>query len=83
MFGFGAEERIERYQLIFGNTHSFLPVMNGIVPNTLHTLFHLTLLLSIILAIYISFSGNKKRRHHQREVTQGFIECFKNDYLAT
>ena len=70
LFGFGAEEKLERYQMIFGNTHSFLPVMNGIVPNTLHTLFHLTLLLCIILATYISFSGNKKRRHQHRQVTQ-------------
>ena len=55
LFGFGAEERVERYRVIFGNTHSFLPVKNGIVPNTLHSLFHLTLLLCIILVIYITF----------------------------
>ena len=55
LFGIGAEERAERYRVIFGNTHSFLPVKNGIVPNTLHSLFHLTLLLCIILVIYIAF----------------------------
>ncbi|QUW23564.1 hypothetical protein JSQ81_08700 [Sporosarcina sp. Marseille-Q4063] len=54
LFGFGAEERAERYQVIFGNTHSLLPVKNGIVPNTLHSLFHMTLLLCIILVIYIT-----------------------------
>jgi len=34
LFGIGAEERVERYNAMFGNTHAFLPVMNGIVPNT-------------------------------------------------
>jgi|SRR5690625_4629135 len=52
-FGTGTEEKIERFNMMFGNTHSFLPVMNGIVPNTLHTVFHLTLLICIILTCYI------------------------------
>lgn len=55
-FGYGAAERVERYNAMFGNTHAFLPVNNGIVPNTLHVLFHTTLLLCFILAIYISFT---------------------------
>ena len=59
-FGIGAEQRIERYEEIFGNTHSFLPVMNGIVPNTLHTLFHITLFVCIILTIYICITNDKK-----------------------
>jgi hypothetical protein len=33
--------RAQRYQLLFGNTHSLLPARNGLVPNTLHTLLHL------------------------------------------
>ena len=34
-------ERAERYQRMFGNTHSFLPLRNGMVPNTAHILLHL------------------------------------------
>lgn len=60
LFGYGAEERADRYQYMFGNTHSFLPEINGIVPNTLHILFHTTLFICIILAIYISLANSKK-----------------------
>ncbi len=59
-FGFGAEERVERYQQMFGETHAFLPEINGIVPNTLHVIFHLLLLLCILLTIYISFTTKNK-----------------------
>jgi hypothetical protein len=34
-------ERAERYRKMFGNTHSFLPQRNGMVPNTAHILLHL------------------------------------------
>ena len=34
-------ERAERYRMMFGKTHSFLPVRNGMVPNTAHILLHL------------------------------------------
>jgi hypothetical protein len=34
-------ERALRYRRMFGNTHSFLPERNGIVPNTAHILLHL------------------------------------------
>jgi hypothetical protein len=30
-----------RYQIMFGNTHRFLPTRNGIVPNTTHIMLHL------------------------------------------
>ena len=33
-------ERAERYHAMFGNTHSFLPVRNGLVPNTAHIFLH-------------------------------------------
>lgn len=59
-FGFGAAERVERYNEMFGNTHAFLPINNGIVPNTIHILFHSTLLLCLILAVYISFTRSKQ-----------------------
>ncbi|MFS0672193.1 hypothetical protein [Ornithinibacillus sp. 179-J 7C1 HS] len=51
--GIGAAEKVEGYTVMFENTHAFLPVMNGIVPNTLHTLFHGVLFFCILLSIYI------------------------------
>lgn len=52
---FGADqETIDRYDAMFGNTHAFLPEMNHITPNTIHVFFHLVLLVTWILAIYIS-----------------------------
>lgn len=61
-FGYGAEERAERYTEMFGNTHAFLPVMNGIVPNTMHVMFHSTLLLCIVTAICMSVRRAPARR---------------------
>lgn len=60
LFGTGTGEKIERFNILFGNTHSFLPVINGIVPNTLHTIFHLTLLICMILTGYIFLTRNSK-----------------------
>lgn len=34
-------QRAARYQIMFGKTHSFLPVRNGIVPNTAHIMLHI------------------------------------------
>ena len=31
-------QRAARYRIMFGNTHSFLPARNGLVPNTAHRL---------------------------------------------
>jgi hypothetical protein len=42
-------ERAARYQIIFANTHSFLPRRNGMAPNTLHVLFHLSVVATLIL----------------------------------
>jgi hypothetical protein len=33
-------ERAARYKIMFGNTHHFLPIRNGLVPNTAHILLH-------------------------------------------
>jgi hypothetical protein len=33
-------DRAARYRSLFGNTHTFLPLRNGIAPNTLHVLLH-------------------------------------------
>lgn len=60
-FGVGAESRVERYNAMFGNTHAFLPVKNGIVPNTIHVLFHLTLLICLLITIYISITSSRER----------------------
>lgn len=59
LFGYGAEEKANDYNMMFGDTHSFLPIMNGIVPNTLHTLFHLTLLFCILLTCFIIYKKRK------------------------
>lgn len=58
-----SEERVGRYNFMFGDTHSFLPAMNGIVPNTIHVLFHLTLLLTWILSIYIGLKKPKEKEY--------------------
>jgi hypothetical protein len=42
-------ERASRYRIMFGNTHSFLPIRNGLVPNTAHILLHVATLLTLIL----------------------------------
>jgi hypothetical protein len=45
-------QRAARYHLMFGPTHTFLPRCNGICPNTLHVLLHLsTIALLIALAV--------------------------------
>jgi hypothetical protein len=33
-------QRAARYRIMFGNTHAFLPVRNGIVPNTAHVMLY-------------------------------------------
>lgn len=71
LFGYGAEEKSTRYIEMFGNTHSFLPLRNGIVPNTLHIhiLFHTILLICIFLTIYISFT-NKSRSSQKKYISR-------------
>lgn len=44
-------ERAARYQAMFGGTHVFLPMHNGIRPNTLHVILHAgTLAILMVLA---------------------------------
>jgi hypothetical protein len=45
-------ERAARYQIIFANTHTFLPNRNGMAPDTLHTCFHLVAL-ATLLALFM------------------------------
>ncbi|WP_019638228.1 hypothetical protein [Paenibacillus fonticola] len=63
LLGFGAKEKTERYMEMFGNTHAFLPVNNGIVPNTIHVVFHFTLLVCLLVTIYISFTRPKHNQY--------------------
>ncbi len=42
-------ERAARYDRMFGNTHSFLPKRNGLVPNTAHILLHAATVLTLLL----------------------------------
>jgi hypothetical protein len=41
--------RAERYRQMFGNTHSFLPLRNGMVPNTAHLTLHVATLATLAL----------------------------------
>lgn len=46
-------ERVARYQVMFGKTHAFLPVRNGIRINTLHAILHLATLTTLgVLAAF-------------------------------
>ena len=42
-------DRAERYQKMFGNTHSFFPEHNGIKPNTAHVLLHLSTAATLVV----------------------------------
>jgi hypothetical protein len=44
-------KRAERYQAIFAKTHAFLPVRNGIVPDTLHVCLHGATILTMMLLL--------------------------------
>ena len=56
---------ITRYGVLFGNTHVFLPERNGITPNTIHVIFHSILLMTLLLAIYISLTKPKQSKKRQ------------------
>jgi hypothetical protein len=43
--------RAARYQLMFGSTHAFLPIRNGVRPNTLHVAFHVVVVAILALMI--------------------------------
>ena len=45
-------ERAARYKIIFPDTHRFLPERNGIAPDTLHTPFHLAVVLVLVLLFF-------------------------------
>jgi hypothetical protein len=47
--------RVARYQARFAHTHAFLPVRNGIRPDTLHVSFHVVLVATVVLLGVFSF----------------------------
>lgn len=49
---FGAKPKlVEENQMLYGNTHAFLPKRHGIVPNTAHVFLHILTFLTLLLAI--------------------------------
>jgi hypothetical protein len=46
-------KRVARYRIMFGNTHRFLPIRNGLVPNTAHIMLHL----ATAATLFILFAG--------------------------
>jgi hypothetical protein len=49
--------RTARYQVRFAQTHGFLPVRNGIRPDTLHVCFHAVFVTTCVLLCILSFAG--------------------------
>ena len=49
--------RAARYRERFANTHAFLPMRNGIRPDTLHVTFHAVLAVLIVLLCVLTFAG--------------------------
>jgi hypothetical protein len=44
-------ERAKRYRMMFGKTHAFLPLRNGMVPNTAHILLHVATATTLVLLL--------------------------------
>ena len=51
--------RAARYQGRFANTLTFLPVRNGIRPDTLHVCFHVVLVATFVLLCLLTFSTHE------------------------
>jgi hypothetical protein len=49
--------RAARYRERFADTHAFLPMRNGIRPDTLHVTFHAVLVALMVLLFVLTFSG--------------------------
>ena len=49
--------RAARYQAMFARTHAFLPLRNGMRPNTLHVVLHVGTLATLVLLGAVSFAG--------------------------
>ena len=44
--------RAARYKVLFGNTHTMLPMRHGIAPNTLHVVLHAATLATLVLLFW-------------------------------
>lgn len=55
--------RAARYQQRFRDTHAFLPMRNGIRPDTLHVSFHALFLTSLVLLAFLIFAGRQSAVH--------------------
>jgi hypothetical protein len=54
-----APEFVDRYEVMFGRTHAFLPARHGIRPNTLHVLLHLATAATLaVLGVLTLREGN-------------------------
>jgi hypothetical protein len=49
--------RAARYRIMFGKTHSFLPVHNGMVPNTAHITLHIGTVATLVV-LYLRDYGS-------------------------
>lgn len=49
--------RAERYAAMFGETHAFLPVRNGLVPNTAHITLHVASLATLIVLAIVQWGS--------------------------
>lgn len=47
--------RAARYRVMFAKTHAFLPVRNGIAPNTLHVIFHAVFVATTVLVVILTW----------------------------
>ncbi len=71
-----AADRVARYEVLFGGTHAFLPEMNGIVPNTIHTVFHVSLLIVIGITIHYFFAKSPRRAEPKTDSPQKRASAF-------
>jgi hypothetical protein len=53
---FEEPERANRYQAIHGRTHAFLPLRNGLRPNTLHVTVHLAVIAVLVDLAILTFA---------------------------
>ena len=44
-------ERAARYRVMFGKTHHFLPIRNGLVPNTAHIMLHIAIAATLFILL--------------------------------
>jgi hypothetical protein len=52
-------QRAARYRVMFANTWAFLPERNGIVPNALHIILHISTLATLVVLALIARGGGQ------------------------